>query len=183
MESYLSGSLLTTTNTETDPARAVHLGILILSVKLHLYRRAWHGTETWDTHATPVLIVDVTLLKGLADLGLVLLSEFVEAIEKAVVLLLRISLHLIPGRDNVLDYLGRGAAPTDSQALSYELSIEGQFLPVAPGPGLDFLRVDPCANTELMFLDLDLLTLALCITALSTVARRAFCNGVSGSIS
>lgn len=57
--------------------------------------------------------------------------------------------------------------------------IEWQFLPVTPGPTLDFLVVDPRADAEFMLLDLDLLMLALCIGALSAVTGGAFCDVVS----
>lgn len=125
----------------------------------------------------------MALLEGLANLGLVFLGEFVVAVEKAVVLLLGIALQFIPGIDDVLDHLGGGTAPKNSQKYAENYAIEGYFVPVAPGPGLDPLVIDPSSDSEFMLLDLDLLILALCITALSTVARRGFCIGVSQSVS
>lgn len=59
----------------------------------------------------------MTLVKGLADLALVLLTEFIIAVEKAVVLLLGVALEFLPGVDDVLDYLWGGAAPKGSQIL------------------------------------------------------------------
>lgn len=74
----------------------------------------------WSSYAIPVLIIDVTLVKGLADLGLVLLTEFRIAVKKAVVLLLGVALEFLPGVADVLDYLWRGTAPERSQTLSHE---------------------------------------------------------------
>jgi hypothetical protein len=118
----------------------------------------------------------VTLLNGLANLGLVLVIQVIVAIDTGKIILIRESIL------DVLNHLGGQAAPERDQYLKQSTpAIEARsdvetagYSPVPPGPALEALPIDPGTNAELTLGNLNLLFDTLRALAASTALASNF---------
>jgi hypothetical protein len=104
------------------------------------------------------------LLQSLTDLLLVSLRKVLEAVER--VKILRVTAHFLNRFVEVGDDLRRDASPARASVqYSESASKIGSNLPVSPEEALEIFGVDPGAETELAFADLDLFGFAFFVLA------------------
>lgn len=122
-----------------------------------------------STYTPPILVINVALLDGTADLVLPLLRQLLETINHLEI--------AIDEAFDVLKNLGSNTAPVKrSLAVSRTLAISSFDEPVPVGPRRVFLKHNHGGKPNLALLNLDACLLALSVLAGSPLVGRDLCE-------